>query len=75
MGETPSRNCMASARGLAQLAAFMAGKGTFQGKQLLSEETWNEFHANPKFDWLDGLFPSIISKGGCNHYGLTPSLK
>ena len=26
-------------------------------------------------DWLDGIYPSTISKGGCQHYGLTASLK
>ena len=33
----------ATAQGLAKLAAFMANKGTLGGKQLMSEETWNDF--------------------------------
>lgn len=31
-GESPSSNMCASARGLAKLGAFMANKGTFNGK-------------------------------------------
>ena len=33
-------NQQTSARSMAKMAAFMANKGTFEGKQMISEETW-----------------------------------
>ena len=38
--ESCSANLHASARALAKVGAFMANKGTFKGKTLMSEETW-----------------------------------
>jgi hypothetical protein len=35
--ESPSVNVNANARSLAKLAAYMANGGTFQGKQMLTE--------------------------------------
>ena len=29
---------------MAKIAAYMANKGTFQGKEMLSENGWNQFH-------------------------------
>jgi len=42
-----SANTKASARSLAYLGGFMANKGTFLKKTIMSEETWTKFHANP----------------------------
>ena len=45
MGETPSANTHASARGLARLAAMMADEGSFEGKQFISTSAWDALHA------------------------------
>lgn len=45
--EIPSANVHASARGLCELGAFMANRGTFKGKTLMSEKSWEAFHADP----------------------------
>ena len=45
MGETPSANTHASARGLARLAAMMADKGSFEGKEFISTTAWDALHA------------------------------
>ena len=42
-----SANISASARGLAKLGTFMANKGTVDGKTIMSEASWQDFHANP----------------------------
>ena len=46
MGETPSANTHASARGFARLAAMMADKGSFDGKEFIGEEAWEALHAD-----------------------------
>ena len=46
-----SANTKASARGLAYLGGFMANKGTFQGKTILTEEAWEKFHGNPTLEY------------------------
>ena len=45
LGESPSTFCHASAEGLAKLGQFMANRGTFQGNQLISEATWDQYHS------------------------------
>lgn len=45
LGESPSFTCHASAEGLAKLGGFMANRGTFQGHQLISEATWDQYHS------------------------------
>jgi CubicO group peptidase (beta-lactamase class C family) len=47
-GEGFSGNVITNAKGLAKMGAFMANKGSFQGKQYISEETWNLFHGEQK---------------------------
>lgn len=47
MGETPSANTHASARGLARLAAMMADKGSFEGGEFISAKAWDALHAQP----------------------------
>lgn len=46
-GESASAFSFSSARALAKLAAAMANKGSFEGTKILSEQGWNDFHANP----------------------------
>ena len=71
--ENCSVNLHASARTLAKLGAFMAHKGSFQGKTLISEETWNELHSEPKLSDLPimfghGNFRTEFTKGGFCQY-------
>jgi len=46
--EGGSFNVHASASALGKLGAFMANKGSFKGKTLISEETWNDLHSDLK---------------------------
>ena len=48
MGEHPSCGNHCSGRGMAKLGAFMANKGSFEGKTLMSEKMWEEFHSEPE---------------------------
>ena len=48
MAEYLSAACLASARGLARLGAYMSNKGTLEGKQIMTEEAWRKFHDGPK---------------------------
>ena len=60
-------NC--SARALAKFAAFMANKGSLNGKQMISEETWNKLHDNPTKLWLNGdQMDTSFTTGGVNKY-------
>ena len=61
MGESPSLNCIASARGLAKMAAYMANKGTFGGSEYISEETWDKFHDKQTAQLMDGLIPTLYN--------------
>jgi CubicO group peptidase (beta-lactamase class C family) len=47
MGETPSANTNASARGLAKVAAMMASGGQWGGREYLTEDAWKAMHAEP----------------------------
>lgn len=38
--ETLSANVAATARGLCELGGFFANRGTFRGKTLMSEDSW-----------------------------------
>jgi hypothetical protein len=46
--ELPTTYCNASARGLAYMGAFMANKGSYDGKVFLSEEAWTEYMKDPE---------------------------
>ena len=63
--EVVSANVSASARGLAKLGTWMAQKGTADGKTIMSEEAWEEFHGglDKRFDFKDGVF-STFTNGG-----------
>ena len=67
--EIVSGYCNASARGLGKLAAFMANKGTFDGKSIMSEDTWQEAHSDPVMKpELEGGWITNYTKGGYNLY-------
>lgn len=67
--ENPAAGFVASARGLAKLGAYLANKGTFEGKTLISEETHNSMHANsrtlPDAIWLNR---TTFTQGGLCYY-------
>jgi len=66
-GEEMSANVFASARGLAKMGAYMANKGTFNGKTVMSKKAWKSFHAGESdvYDWtfkgITKLFNSGVS--------------
>ena len=68
VGETASGFMLASARGLAKLAAYMANRGQLDGQVMLSEGCWDEMHAEPTAEVMHGGSKSIITKAGCIHW-------
>ena len=67
MGELVSAACQCNARGLAKLAAIMVNRGKLDGKQLISEQTYDEFMSEPKFELNCGMGqPTSFTKGGVN---------
>ena len=66
--EQLSWNINCSARQLAKLAAFMANKGSLEGKQLLSEDAWNKMHADPKKANMNKQYENIFTQGGVSIY-------
>lgn len=74
MSEVNSVTTFATARGLAKFAGYMANKGTMNGKQLLSEETWNEMHSDPQSEiMLPFASGTSFTKGGVNLFDLEKS--
>ena len=69
--EIPSCNFIASARGLAKVAAAMTGKGTFNGRPLISEQTWTEMHSEPRleFEAIFGMHTNF-TKGGLGKFSI-----
>ncbi len=65
MGESPSANANCSARGLAKVAAMMAARGAFQGRQILSEDAWEALHAHP-LEAEMGFAHTRFTQGGVN---------
>lgn len=63
MGETPSANTHASARGLAKLAAMMAQRGRFEGKEFMSESAWEALHAE-SIEADMGFITTSFTQGG-----------
>lgn len=68
--------CYANARSLGKLAGFMANKGTLGEEQLVSQATWEEMHAEPKYEIMcpigDGC---LFTKGGFAKFDLDECLK
>ena len=48
----PSMNMMASARGYAVIGAMMANKGTWEGKEYISQKVWEKMHGDENTDYL-----------------------
>ena len=68
MGETPSANAHASARGLAKVAAMLSLKGQLNDRRYLSEDAWQALHDVP----TEGKFISFMthfSQGGVARFG------
>ncbi|MEM7219521.1 MAG: serine hydrolase domain-containing protein [Pseudomonadota bacterium] len=66
-GETPSANAHASARGLAKLAAVMAGEGRFAGGQYLPQGAWQALHDAPVSHEMG--MPTTFTQGGVALFG------
>ena len=68
--EQPGCNGIASARGLAKLASFLANKGTVSNRTLISEDTWEAMHGeevvSPELEV--GGIRTQFSQGGINHF-------
>ena len=73
--EAPSVMMISNARSLGKLAAIMANRGSLGEEKLISEETWETFHSEPKEELMNDILPTVFSKGGCNHFGFEPMLK
>ena len=68
MGEVPSANGHASARGLSKIASVMANQGMFEDKQILSKTAWGLLHADAQAG--DMVFhKNIFTQGGLAKFG------
>ena len=63
-GETPSANANCSARGLAKVGAMMSAGGTFQGREILSEEAWKAMHEHPVEADMGAMMVTRFTQGG-----------
>lgn len=63
MGETPSANTHANARGLAKVAAMLSLKGQLGDRRYLSEEAWAALHDKTTASSM-GFFSTHFSQGG-----------
>jgi CubicO group peptidase (beta-lactamase class C family) len=61
--EIPSAGAKCNARGLAKLAAVMANGGELGGKALMSNNAWQQIHANP-INRKMTLLNSAFTQGG-----------
>ena len=68
--EQPGANGLASGRGLAKLAAFLANKGAFRGQTLMTPATWEVMHDKQVTEPEEELggFRTQFSQGGVNHF-------
>ncbi len=77
--EIASAGAQACARGLAKLAAIMANKGQpLKGDErqpLISTETWEQMHGDPKHAFDAGLdtMGTHFTKGGVNQFKMPPN--
>jgi len=67
MGETPSAAATCSARGLGKIAAMMAARGTWEGKEYLRGSGWDAMHANPVLAEM-GFSTTRFTQGGVNAF-------
>ena len=66
--ENLSAGMVGNARSLAKLGVFMANGGQHDGKTLISAETWDALHKDPKEERLDGFSNTYFTQGGLNAY-------
>lgn len=72
LGETPSAATHASARSLARLGAFMANKGSLDGKTIINEDLWSQLHSEHRTLTEAYLFTgqrTTYTKGGFHLFG------
>ena len=67
MGETPSAADNCSARGLAKVAAMMAGGGRWGQREVVSEAAWKAMHDEPVEAHM-GFAPTNFTRGGVNRF-------
>ena len=67
MGETPSANTHASARGLAKIAAVMAAGGHHDGKEYLNKLAWAELHKDHLTAGM-GFVTATFTQGGIAYF-------
>lgn len=67
MGETPSANTNATARGLAKIAAMLSAGGSWKGKKYLSANAWKALHGETLFADMS-IMPTVFSQGGVNEF-------
>lgn len=67
MGETPSANTHATARGLAKIAAVMAAGGQLEGKEYLNKVAWDALHKDPITANM-GFVTSTFTQGGVAYF-------
>ncbi len=67
-GETPSANANCSARGLARIAAMMAARGKFDGREYLEEGAWRAAHEHPIAAEMGGMLPTRFTQGGVDSF-------
>lgn len=74
MMEAASHALITNAKSMAIFAAFMANGGSFQGKQMLSENTWNLFHDEVTDSAFFGTLETAVgfSQGGACFYPTPP---
>jgi len=66
-GETPSANANCSARGLARIAAMMAGRGRLGDVEVLSEAAWKAMHDDAVHADM-GIMLTDFTQGGVNRF-------
>ena len=66
-GETPSAAANCSARGLAKVAAMMAARGRWDGREVVSEAAWKAMHGEPT-DAPMGFGRTNFTQGGVNAF-------
>ena len=71
LGETPSANATCSARGLAKIAAMMANRGRWEGREYLGEPAWQAMHDNPKRASMGRLLNTNFTQGGVDCFTAT----
>ena len=70
MGETPSANTHSNARSLAKIAAMMADRGKWAGREFLTEAAWTATHEAPMKGDM-GFVTTCFTQGGVDRFAHT----